>query len=454
MNSTPGSGRRFGMRAVVFALLAVVAAAVVLAAGTPPAGVASPWGRLYRRAGDTYVHIFYLAASIRPRTLRDDPILVQSLEYYQLSAAIDPNGRLTRLSRALVLASLDRTKEAEALLRQALKEEQIEPGRRQVRAVLLALGSPSPSQAQVEAAQRAVGDLVPGPAFLARLHVINGDVAGAQRALAEGRARADSLVAPLIGAGLVCALILLAGPVGLVGYALTWRRRRPPVPPPARWGLREGFEALILFFIIQIAVSPALLLAPQLMESQPFVLFIPSVLGALGAIAWVRAMSPEARNLGWRTKTSWRQFLIGVSAAGLLIPLVIGLGRLVEALTRQPPAEHPLVPLFTEAVTWPARVSLLLGAAAVVPVVEETVFRGILYGAMRRRWSVPAAAAASAVIFAVGHPHTGIVGLLPYVAIGVALAWLYERTGSLVAPAAAHAAFNLFFVTALLVLFR
>jgi membrane protease YdiL (CAAX protease family) len=476
MESPAVSARRVILRTVIFVILGALVLVVVLL-GAQTADLGSPWGRLYRRAGDTYVQVFYLASSVGPRTLRGDPILGQSLEFYEQSAKSDPEDRLTQLSQGLVLATLGRTGDSEEVLRRALKEEQGERGRAQMRAALVAAGSAHPTPGQIEAAQQAVGDLVPGPAFLARLYLANGDQERAEQALRTGRERADSLIAPLLAVAAIWALVLLAGLIGLIALAASRKRRQGTRPAPARWGLREGLEALILFFIVQLAVSPALLLWPGLVERQPSVLFIPSVIGGLSAVAWVRLMTPGARSMGWRTRRVGRQLLIGIAAAGVMVPFVIGLEHVVQAISAQP-AEQPLVPIFTEAVTWPARVALILGVAAVVPVVEETVFRGILYGAMRRRWSVGVAALASGVIFAVGHPHANlavghphvgpigllllylasllayVASLLPYVAIGMILAWLYERTGSLVAPAAAHGAFNLLNVAALLVLFR
>jgi membrane protease YdiL (CAAX protease family) len=469
MDSPVAPARRFGLRTIVFAVLAALVLVSVLAE-TQPAGAGPPWGRLYRRAGDTYVQMFYLASTVGPRTLRDDPLLRQSLGSYGLSAMVDPDDRLTQLSQGLVLAAVGRTQESEEVLRQVLKQEQGEAGRAGVRAVLLAAGSEHPTPGQIEAARPVVGDLVPGPVFLARLYLAGGDQRKAEQALLAGRERADSLIGALLAAAAVWGLVLLAGVGGLIALAAGRRRRREARPAPARWGLREGIEALILFFVVQIAVSQPVLHRPGLVAHQPFVLFLPNVIGGIAAIAWVRAMAPGADDLGWRTRRLWRQLFAGVAAAGVMTLPVILLANLVQGLIPQPPAEHPLVPIFTEASTWPARVSLILGAVAVIPVVEETVFRGILYGAMRRRWSVGVAAVASGVIFAVGHPHASLAGgqphayligllvsvasLLPYVAIGAILAWLYERTGSLVAPAAAHGAFNLLNVAALLVLFR
>ena len=92
-----------------------------------------------------------------------------------------------------------------------------------------------------------------------------------------------------------------------------------------------------------------------------------------------------------------------------------------------------------------------MGACALLPVLEETLFRGIFYGALRRHWGVVGSVLASAVVFAAAHQDPA--ALLPYLLVGVVLAWLYERSGSLLTVTVAHAAFNLFGVMLALVMY-
>lgn len=79
-------------------------------------------------------------------------------------------------------------------------------------------------------------------------------------------------------------------------------------------------------------------------------------------------------------------------------------------------------------------------AIVVAPVCEEVVFRGYLYGVAKRYCGPVAAALSSALIFSAA--HASVAALLPLALFGLLLAWLYERTGSLWAPIAAHACFN------------
>ena len=76
------------------------------------------------------------------------------------------------------------------------------------------------------------------------------------------------------------------------------------------------------------------------------------------------------------------------------------------------------------------------------PFLEELFFRGCLYRAMRRRMNVLSAVLISSFVFALMH---GYFFLFFYVfLVGLSLAYLYEKTGSLAAPLSFHMLNNLF----------
>jgi hypothetical protein len=92
----------------------------------------------------------------------------------------------------------------------------------------------------------------------------------------------------------------------------------------------------------------------------------------------------------------------------------------------------------------------LARAVVITPIAEELLFRGALYGWLRRRWPAWAAITLTAVAFAAVH---GSAMLLPYVVIfGLVTDWLRERTGSVAAGTVAHVLNNglLVFATFLL----
>ena len=84
------------------------------------------------------------------------------------------------------------------------------------------------------------------------------------------------------------------------------------------------------------------------------------------------------------------------------------------------------------------------------PLMEETFFRGFVFGGLRHRWGPYAAAGASGLLFAVAHiGNPGTIYLIPPIAlIGALFAWGYAVSGSLLASILAHFLFNLVAFTA------
>jgi membrane protease YdiL (CAAX protease family) len=85
--------------------------------------------------------------------------------------------------------------------------------------------------------------------------------------------------------------------------------------------------------------------------------------------------------------------------------------------------------------------AIIAGLAIVVvaPFAEETFFRGFLFGSLRDLTSVWPAALGSGFFFGIIHLSTGDLSVVPPLAyLGVLLALLYARTGSIWPPIAVH----------------
>jgi membrane protease YdiL (CAAX protease family) len=86
-------------------------------------------------------------------------------------------------------------------------------------------------------------------------------------------------------------------------------------------------------------------------------------------------------------------------------------------------------------------------AVVMAPLFEEIFFRGFLYRGFSTSWGWVAGACASAAVFGIAHLQLDI--FVPLFALGLALAWVYKRTGSLWTSIAFHALFNAISVLAL-----
>ena len=134
------------------------------------------------------------------------------------------------------------------------------------------------------------------------------------------------------------------------------------------------------------------------------------------------------------------------------LPLLYGIGFVVPALGLHLVSQQLIIalggePTSQEAVEMVARASappeLALQALSVMvfaPVCEELLFRGVLYPSLRDLGHRRMAIAASSLLFAAIHGSLAL--MLPLTVLAVVLVWLYEKTGSIIAPILMHAAFN------------
>lgn len=87
---------------------------------------------------------------------------------------------------------------------------------------------------------------------------------------------------------------------------------------------------------------------------------------------------------------------------------------------------------------WPAFIITVLLA----PIIEEVLFRGVLFTALRKRHGVVLAAVLGGLIFSLAHVGNPIqaIGALP---LGVYLCIMYQRLGSILPGIILHASWNL-----------
>ena len=86
------------------------------------------------------------------------------------------------------------------------------------------------------------------------------------------------------------------------------------------------------------------------------------------------------------------------------------------------------------------RVFIAVLAVLVAPWIEEIAMRGLLFGALLRRFGFWPAAAGSAAVWAGLHLTPGV--LILFTAEGVLLAWVRQRTGSVLTGVGLHGAQN------------
>lgn len=194
-------------------------------------------------------------------------------------------------------------------------------------------------------------------------------------------------------------------------------------------------------------------------------------LGLLGVALWAAATKGFGPVRDFGLAMRWSDLPVGVFFGVLgqlvLVPIVMypilwltdkdaeDVGRVAQEL-----ADRAVTPF--------AVVSLLIAAVVLAPIAEEVAFRGLLFGAFKKRknvfWrqagarsgteatddtdgddrdsraNVVIAGFASALLFALTHFQPLLIPALT--AVGGLFAWLYHRSGRLAPAIWAHAAFN------------
>ena len=89
---------------------------------------------------------------------------------------------------------------------------------------------------------------------------------------------------------------------------------------------------------------------------------------------------------------------------------------------------------------WGPALTVMFFGIGVAPVVEELLFRVVVYRWLARRLGVVTGVTLSALLF--GLIHMSLFALLPITLLGVLLALVFERTGNIWACIALHAIFN------------
>ncbi|MDP8262185.1 MAG: CPBP family intramembrane metalloprotease [Candidatus Ancaeobacter aquaticus] len=100
------------------------------------------------------------------------------------------------------------------------------------------------------------------------------------------------------------------------------------------------------------------------------------------------------------------------------------------------PQPHELVKIFSVEKSAYKIIYLVLVATVFAPLYEEIVFRGFIYTVLRKYLGVTQSLCMSAIIF--GAIHFNMSQFIPVMGLGIILAYLYERTGTLIAPIVFH----------------
>lgn len=162
------------------------------------------------------------------------------------------------------------------------------------------------------------------------------------------------------------------------------------------------------------------------------------VSGLFIALGW-RGRKP-AELFGFERHSFRRTLALGAGLLAAALPLVYAAMIVAGHWARPEQGQEEAVRLLTLSEGFAPRMAVILAAVVVAPMVEEFLFRGYLYGVLRRYLGPAAGIALNSALFAGIHLHVPSLG--PLFALAVCLTLAYEATGSLLVPMTMHALFN------------
>lgn len=161
--------------------------------------------------------------------------------------------------------------------------------------------------------------------------------------------------------------------------------------------------------------------------------------GAMPLSAWL--FSGLKHRCGW-SALGFRRFraLDGLLLTGMVVVGGVLVSFLYDLLVTSLGMEAPT--------NWPSELTqsglglavMAALAVAVAPVAEETFFRGFVLGGIGKRFGYGWGAVVSALLFSVAHMQ--LTAFVPIFILGLLLAWLYVKTGSIWPCILTHAAYN------------
>ncbi|MFH1791683.1 MAG: type II CAAX endopeptidase family protein [Candidatus Omnitrophota bacterium] len=291
-----------------------------------------------------------------------------------------------------------------------------------------------------------------------RIEFLDGSVFKERQARLEELVRVNPSVYFLLLASNLGILVLFFGGIFFDAVAVQrWKRGQPVVPRTldrvsVSWGIPDVIRFALLFysfaFIFLIAesrIAPLVKLAGS--ANFGFILnaTVIDTVGVLFVLYFVTAVyGQDIRSIGITAKNCAQNICYGLAGYAAIIPALVAafaVTAMVLAVFKLKPPVQPIVDMLMKEKEVPVLVYSSVFAAVAGPVMEEIFFRGFMYNAFRKRVGVLGGMLVTSAVFSVLHAHA--VGFVPIMILGMALVFLYEKTGSLIPSITLHVTHNL-----------
>lgn len=273
--------------------------------------------------------------------------------------------------------------------------------------------------------------------------------------IAEALQKKPYLAWTISGLTLGGLLALVAGVVMNVKYILLKLKNKEILKSSfdleqARWGIWDVCKIAILFLFLNQIIYYLEYLFFRFdiylrMVINTYILDIAVVTLVIFVVTVTYKQS--LKSLGLSFKNWLKNVAVGIVGYISLLPILFLIVFAAFTLARRLNYQPPVQPVFDLFLIEQRKVIIILSMILVGvlgPVGEEIFFRGFLYKAIRNRFGVRCGLILSAAIFA--GLHNNLIGFFPIMALAILLAYLYEKSGSLIPSITAHIIHNSFII--------
>ena len=219
----------------------------------------------------------------------------------------------------------------------------------------------------------------------------------------------------------------------------------------ASWGVPDLLRASVVIVFMSYILGLAESIIYELLQLDIGInlrmminTFFIDIVVVIAVLYFVALRSRDAiTSLGLRTSSLFKNISSGIAGYVFILPLLFAVlifSVWILNLLGYKPEPQPVFEVFMEEKRGGFLLFFVIFVSVLGPIIEEIFFRGFMYNAIKKHIGIIGAAFISASVFSL--LHTNIVGFFPIMILGLLLAYLYERTGSLVASMTVHVVHN------------
>lgn len=261
--------------------------------------------------------------------------------------------------------------------------------------------------------------------------------------------------------------IFLIGCVLLVTAIIMKLDKKDILPKPAivtgrvEWDLLDIFKVVVIFiffsYILNFFEAIFLGILKIKIEQNARIAANTAIMDitAIGVIFYfvINKYRQKIIKLGLSLKDGLKNAWLGVTGYITIMPLLIlvliAVVSVVNFFGYEPPPQE-VVEMFLAAEKTKFLFFLMIMVAIIGPFAEEIFFRGFAYNAIKKKIGFAGALFITSILFA--GLHADIVGFFPIFVLGILLAYLYEKTGSLIPSITVHILHNSLTIALVLIL--